>query len=128
MVDTSIITKLAGLQNIIPQFDNCSAVTPNYFLETFEAVTEAAKCTDSEKLMIIKSRIRGDALSHIINSPDLAEAVDYKSFVAAFRDFFTNKSSLVARHQSFSNVKMTPSESVKVYASRVSQAVKKIFW
>ena len=37
--------------------------------------------SDSEKLLVLKSRIRGDALSQIINSVDLSSETDYKEFV-----------------------------------------------
>lgn len=124
---TSPLQKLAALQSIIPQFDNLSAVTPEFFIENFEAIATMVQCSDEEKLIILKSRIRGEALSHLINSPDLNQEVNYTNFKKKFIAFFDKKVSLATRQQMFSNCRMQPGESVKLYAARVSLITQKFF-
>ena len=121
------IRKLAGLQAIIPQFDNLSAVTPRFFIESVETMTSLAKCTPAEKLLIMRSRIRGDALTNIINSPDLNQETDYGKFKDKFLSFFETNYSLGARQQQFSNCKMLPNEQVKIYAAKVALATQHFF-
>lgn len=123
----SPLQKLAALQSIIPQFDNLSAVTPEFFIENFEAIATMVQCSDEEKLIILKSRIRGEALSHLINSPDLNQETNYTNFKKKFIAFFDKKVSLATRQQMFSNCKMQPGESVKLYAARVSLITQKFF-
>lgn len=124
---TSPLQKLAALQSIIPQFDNLSAVTPEFFIENFEAIATMVQCSDEEKLIILKSRIRGEALSHLINSPDLNQEINYTNFKKKFIAFFDKKVSLATRQQMFSNCRMQPGESVKLYAARVSLITQKFF-
>lgn len=123
----SPLQKLAGLQSIIPQFDNVSAVTPAFFIDSFEAIATIVQCSDEEKLLILKSRIRGEALSHLINSPDLNQETNYTNFKKKFIAFFNKKVSLATRQQMFSNCRMQPGESVKLYAARVSLITQKFF-
>ena len=118
----SLFHKLAGFQTLIPQFDNQSAVTPKFFIDQVESITDIANCEPSEKLLVLKSRIRGDALSHVISSPDLASETDYQLFKDKFLSYFTQKISLVSRQSQFSNCKMTANEPAKVYAARVTHA------
>ena len=124
---THVFQKLAGFQAIIPEFNANSVVTPKFFLDNIENVTNLAKCSPEEKLLILRSRIRGEALSHVINSPDLAQETDYNSFKQKFLDYFDKKISLATRHQHFASCRMKPDESVKVYAARVSDVTQKFF-
>lgn len=121
------LQKLAGLQGIIPQFDAVSAVTPTFFIDNFESITTAVECTDEEKLLILKSRIRGQALSHLINCPDLSNETDYDTFKTKFLDFFDKKVSLATRQQQFASCKMKPGESTKIYAARVGLITQRFF-
>lgn len=118
----ALIRKIAGFQNVIAQFDNLSSITPKFFVENLENITDLAKCSKPEKLLIMKSRIRGDALTNIIHSPDLNNEKDYDEFKKKFLSYFDTQYSLSARQKQFSNCKMLPNESVKTYAAKVSLA------
>lgn len=121
------IRKLAGFQTLIPQFDNMTAITPKFFIETLEETTNIAKCSNEEKLLILRSRLRGDALTNVINSPDLNLEKDYEQFKVKFLAYFDTQFSLAARQRQFSNCKMLPRELVKVYAARVAVATQNFF-
>lgn len=123
----ALIRKIAGFQNVIPQFDNLSSITPKFFVENLENITELAKCTKPEKLLIMRSRIRGDALTNIIHSPDLNSEKDYDEFKKKFLSYFDTQYSLSARQKQFSNCKMLPNEQVKTYAAKVSLATENFF-
>lgn len=123
----AFIRKLAGFQSVLPQYDSISAISPSYFIENVETVTQLAKCTDQEKLLILRSRIRGDALSSVINSPDLNQEKDYTEFKKKFLSYFDTQYSLGVRQKQFSNCVMAPNESVKMYAARVSVATQRFF-
>lgn len=121
------IRKLAGFQTLIPQFDNMTAITPKFFIETLEETTNIAKCSNKEKLLILRSRLRGDALTNVINSPDLNHEKDYDQFKKKFLAYFDTQFSLAARQRQFANCKMLPRELVKVYAARVAVATQHFF-
>lgn len=133
MVDTetqqadAIVRKLASFQTLIAQFDNLSAITPKFFIENLEQITTLANCTNDEKILIMKSRLRGDALSNVINSPDLNQEKNFDEFKKKFLAFFDTQYSLGARQRQFSNCKMLPRELVKVYAAKVSLATQHFF-
>lgn len=121
------IRKLAGFQALIPQFDNMTAITPKFFIETLEETTNIANCSNEEKLLILRSRLRGEALTNVINSPDLNLEKDYEQFKSKFLAYFDTQFSLAARQRQFSNCKMLPRELVKVYAARVAVATQNFF-
>lgn len=121
----NVLQKLAGFQSVIPQFDNITAVTPHYFIETLENITSLANSSDAEKLLILKSRIRGDPLTHIINSPDFSNETNYDEFKRKFLDYFATKTCLATRQQQFSNCRMNADEPVKQYAARVANCTLK---
>lgn len=123
----AFVRKLAGFQSVLPQYDGLSAISPTYFVENVETVTELAKCSDQEKLLILRSRIRGDALTSVITSPDLNDEKDYSEFKKKFLSFFDTQYSLGARQKQFSNCVMNPNESVKMYSARVSVATLRFF-
>ena len=123
----NLFAKLAGFQTIIPQFDGTSAVTPKYFTENVEHITSVASCSNDEKLLIMKSRIRGEALSQMINSPDLSQEQNYDNFKEKFLAYFGDKTSLATRQQQYANCKMLPEEPVKFFASRVTTATHNFF-
>lgn len=123
----ALIRKLAGFQTVIPQFDNISAITPKFFIEHLENITDIAKCTKPERLLILKSRIRGDALTNVINSPDLNQEKDYDEFKRKFLSYFDTQYSLGARQKQFSNCRMIPNEQVKTYAAKVALATENFF-
>lgn len=123
----AFIRKLAGFQTVIPQFDNISSITPNYFLDNVETITKLANCSKNEQLMVLKSRIRGDALTNIISYPDLNNETDYDEFKKKFLAFFKTQYSLSARQKQFSNCHMMPNEQVKTYAAKVGLATENFF-
>lgn len=123
----TLIRKLAGFQTVIPQFDNLSAITPKYFIEHLENITDIAKCTKPEKLLILRSRIRGSALTSLISTPDLYQEKDYDEFKKKFLSYFDTQYSLGARQKQFSNCKMLPNEQVKTYAAKVALATENFF-
>lgn len=121
------LQKIAGLQSIIPQYDGNTSVTPQYFLDNFEKFTTLVKCSDEEKIMFLKSKIRGDALAHLINSPDLSQEDNYERFKEKFLAFFEKKVSLATRQQKFSNCRMQAGETVKLYAARIALTTMNFF-
>lgn len=123
----AFIRKLAGFQTVIPQFDNLSSITPKYFVDNVENITKLSNCSKDEQLIIMKSRIRGDALTNIINSPDLNNETNYDEFKRKFLAFFDTQYSLSARQKQFSNCKMLPGEQVKTYAAKVGLATENFF-
>ena len=123
----NVLQKIAGFQAVIPQFDNISAITPKFFVENVDTITSLAKCSPEEKLLVLKSRIRGDALYSVINSPDLSQEKNYVEFKRKFLAFFDTKISLATRQQLFSNCKMLLNEPVKIYAARVAMATQRFF-
>lgn len=123
----AMLRRLAGFLSLIPQFDNLTSITPKFFIESLEQITALTNCTNEEKLLIMRSRIRGDALTNIINSPDLNQEKDYEEFKKKFLAYFDTQYSLGARQKQFSNCKMQPREPVKVYAAKVALATQQFF-
>lgn len=116
------MSKLAGFHNLIPIYDGESSVTVNYFINTFEKLADALQANPTEKLLIIKSKIRGLALSQLVNSVDLASETDYEVFKNKFIKFFGEETTLAGRQLVFSGCKMINSETIKQFGARVVNA------
>lgn len=125
--ESSLFTNLAGFQALIPLFDSESAVTPQYFVDTFETLSKTAKIPDAEKLLVLKSRIRGEALTNVINNPDLSQETNYKNFLTKFLNFFGKTENLASRQYEFSNCKMLTNEPAKTYAARITKSTLNFF-
>lgn len=123
----AFVRKLSGFQNVIPQFDGLSSITPQFFLENVEQITNLSKCTPDEKLLVLRSRIRGDALTNVINSPDLNQEKNYDNFKKKFLSYFDTEYSLGAKQRHFANCKMFPQELVKNYSAKVCIATQNFF-
>lgn len=121
------LSKLTSFQHIVPAFDNASAVTPKYFFDTIDNLTVGDEFCDNDRLIIAKSRLRGEALTHMINSHSLSNEKSYENFKKQLIDFFGKSVSQAVTQVQFSNLKMGPSESVKEYANRVANATAKFF-
>lgn len=122
-----IIRKLAGFQTLILPFDGLSAVTPQFFIDNIEEITTLTKSSDDEKLLVLRSRLRGDALSNVLNSPDLNNEKNYKEFKSKFLQYFQTNYSLAAKQRQFAECRMTSRELIKTYAARVSIASQNLF-
>lgn len=119
------MSKLAGYHNLIPVFDNESSVTPEYFIQSFETLAESLQASPAEKLIVLKSKIRGLALTHLIHSINLTSEANYGEFKKKFLEYFGKKSTLAFRQQSFSGCKMKESETINQFGSRVTNVTRR---
>lgn len=126
-MEMSNLSKLTTFQTLIPAFDNSSAVTAKYFFSTIELLANPTDFSDEERLIIARSRLRGEALTHLINSASLSKETDYSIFKNKFIDYFEAKESRATSQIQFSTLKMYPSETIKQYANRVDIATEKFF-
>lgn len=113
------MSKLAGFHNIIPVFDGESSVTIDYFVKTFEKLADTLQANPTEKLLILKSKIRGSALASIIASIELSNEDNYDIFKKKIVEFFGEKTTLAHRQQAFSGCRMFPGETIKQFGTRV---------
>lgn len=119
---TPAFQKLAGFQSFLPQFDAETVVTPSYFIRTLETICDQTTCTPEERLIVLKSKLRGKALSHTIQNPQFSNETNYGKFKEKFLNYFNKKPTSLSQQNLFLKLKMIPGETVKQFASRVEAA------
>lgn len=112
--------KIAGYQTLVPNFDGEIFSNVTYFLKTLEDIAQIAKWEDPELIAVFKSKLKGPALQFFIADPELTTQTNFSSIKDKFQNYFSPKTTLSHRQQMFSNCKQFPGESVRSFASRVS--------
>lgn len=121
------LPSLAMIQNWMPNFDGVSAVTPDYFIDTVEQLMEKLLISDSQKLLIIKSKIKGEALTNFINNSELSKETNFSTFKTKFLEYFGRNQSLALRHQNLAACRQKPEEDIKNFAARLTRATRDFF-
>lgn len=112
--------KIAGYQTLVPNFDGEIFSNVAYFLKSLEDIALIAKWEDPELIAVFKSKIKGPALQFFIADPELTTQTAFAPIKDKFQKYFSPKTTLSHRQQMFSNCKQFPGESVRSFASRVS--------
>lgn len=121
------LPSIAMIQNWIPNFDGVSAVTPEYFIETVNQLADKLLISDAQKILMIKTKIKGDALTRLINNSELSQEIDFKTFTTKFLAYFGQTQSLALRHQNLSACRQKPDEDIKNFAARLTKATRDFF-
>lgn len=114
--------KIAGFHALIPNFDGESYADVEYFVKTLEDIASIADWSDEEKLVVLKSKIRGSALQIVISSLELRLVENYSQFKDKFIEFFQTRTNLNQSQKLFEGCKQKTDESIKFYANRISNA------
>lgn len=121
------LSKLTTLQTLIPHFDNSSAVTPSYLFETLESLMPNGEFSDNERLIVAKSRIRGEALSKLISSRNLSTEKNYAVFKQKIIDLFEQTENREMNQFNFTHIKQFPSETLRQFGARIVNATEGFF-
>ena len=109
------------VMSILPSYDGESDSCQNFF-ELFSELADLAKWSDQERVTIVKSRLKGNALRYLVESPKFKK-ISFDELRKDFEGFFVNSQSLTEKHLSFNNIKLLPSEPIKTLAHRINTAV-----
>lgn len=120
------LQKLTVFQTLIPAFDAISSVSAKFYFQTIESLATEPEFNEGDRLIVAKSRLRGEALAYLINS-NLNNIQDYKTFKEKFLEFFDTKQSRAVAQYKFSNLKMLEGEQAKTYGNRVSTTTDEFF-
>ncbi|KAG8173899.1 hypothetical protein JTE90_003078 [Oedothorax gibbosus] len=112
--------KIAGYQTLVPNFDGEVFSNVAYFLKSLEDISTIAQWEDPEIIAVFKSKLKGPALQFFIADPELTIETAFSKIKEKFQNYFAPKSTLCHRQQMFSTCKQFPGESVRSFASRVS--------
>lgn len=93
-----------------------------FFFQQFEDVANLAKWSPEERLTILKSRLRGNALRFLLSDGELTSSRIYQVVKDRLIDFFSEEKGLSERQIQFTNCKQWSNESVKNFAHRLIMA------
>lgn len=117
------INTIAGYLGLLNSFSGSEPSYPaEYFLQSIEEIGRIAEWADTEKLIVLKAKLKGRAAEFLANSPELREERNYERFKTEFLRHFKNEFPLTYHLQNFTGCRQKPNESVKDFASRVKNA------
>lgn len=93
--------------------------TAKHFFQSLEEVANLAKWRDTDKLLIAKSKLRGEAADFLAQSPDLRVTSNYEQFKESVLERFETEEPLAVRLSALSNCYQRDGESVKEFATRL---------
>lgn len=111
---------IVGYLGLVPSFlGGDDSLPPTQFIETVEEVSAIAGWGDLEKLLVVKTRIKGSAMEFLNHHPDIRKTKCFETFKKEFLRFFHKDMPLVVRLKQLTGCKQKPGESVKQFAGRV---------
>jgi len=90
-----------------------------HFFNQFDDLAKLSNWNSNERLTILKSRLRGNALSYLLSDNELSESKDYNFVKSKLVEFFSQESGLAEKQLNFANCKQWANEPVKNFAHRL---------
>lgn len=107
---------------LIPNFDGESASECRNFFKTFDQIAKLANWNEEEKIIVLKAKIKGNALQVLLGNPQLFSEECYETLKSKFLEYFAVSQNLAIKQISFENCKQKQGETVKMLANRLSAA------
>lgn len=123
-VDEVLSRKHISIMSVLPTFDGDSD-SCHHFFELFSELADLANWSDQERVTIVKSRLKGNALRYLVDSPKLKN-VSFEDLRKDFESFFVKSQSLTEKHLSFNEIKLLPNEPIKTLAYRINTAISRL--
>lgn len=123
-VDEVLPRKYISVMSVLPTFDGDSDSCQHFF-GLFSELADLANWSDQERVTIVKSRLKGNALRYLVDSPKLKN-VSFEDLRKDFEGFFVKSQSLTEKHISFNEIKLQPNEPIKTLAYRITTAVSRL--
>lgn len=122
--DMERINRLNGLALLNNFFEGEREETA-YFFKQFDEIADLAQWTSREKLTILKTRLKGNALRFMMSNHELNQSNDYEIVKCKLLEFFGEEQSLTESQIQFSEIHMLENEDIKNFAYRVTLATDK---
>jgi len=112
-------SRINGMSLLTTFYDGES---PNgkFFFKQFNEIAKMSGWTNNEKVTILKTRLRGNALDFVLNDVELAETEDCNFIIEKLLEFFSEDRELSQNQTNFSTCKQWEGESIKNLAYRVT--------
>lgn len=117
--------KIAGYQSLIPIFETSNFTDAEYFVNSIEEIGSIADWSDNEKIVVLKSKVRGNSLKLISSSVELKNCETFEDFKTKFLNLFKTKASIVENQKDFENCKQMLDETVRMFSNRVTNITHK---
>lgn len=111
-------SRINGLALLSTYFEGNNEET-EYFFRQFEEVANIANWNNRERLTILKTRLKGNALRFLISDQELSNSTDYAFVTLKLRDFFKLEKGIGESQIDFANCYQRENEDVKLFAHRL---------
>lgn len=112
-------SKINGISLLTAFFDG-EPDECHHFFSQFQNIAELSGWTDAEKLTILKTRLRGNALSFLLHDKELSESNDYNLVTKKIIDFFSEETGISDHQTKYSTCQQWEGETIKNFAYRVT--------
>lgn len=97
----------------------------DYFLEQFHNLCEVTKLPDDLRIIILKSKLSGNAKQILMNTPELKDETNYAELKQKLSKTFTVKKSFGEAQQKFTNLKQRPNQTVEEFIKEFNVTAQK---
>jgi hypothetical protein len=118
-LDQNKMSNVNGISLLASVFFDGEGQNPEFFFRQFEDVSDLMKWSPLEKITILKSRLRGNALQLVLSDGELIQSQSYSHVKDTLLKFFSEEIGLGECQLQFNNCKQWEGEPVKNFAHRV---------
>lgn len=114
---------LQNLLHTLPPFDGKKESNIEFYLKQFDELATKAKIQDEGlKLIILKTKLSGNAREFLISSPDLQNADKYDNFKQKLLERFQTTQTLESAQNVFMTIKQTPEQNISEFVNSFNNA------
>ena len=117
--------KLEAILQHLPCFDGKKETNINFFLSQWETLAKDSQLKQEVKLILLKAKFSGTARDTIINSKELNEESDYKTFIEKIKKEFQPKLTFEDVQNSFLTLKQNASQTMEDFIKAFNMAATK---
>lgn len=112
------------LLKLIPTFEGKSGEKVQHFITQFEDVAKLTKWSDAEKILVLKSKVKGRAMQRLLNNTELFAHTNWDKFLKEFLNHFKENKTATQLGQEFQAIKHVPNMTVRDLAAKINTSAR----
>lgn len=108
-----------NIVNLLPTFEDKEGEKIEFFLSQFEQISSMAQLSTQQKGIILKSKLKGQALQFLTANTMLQEETDFEKIKKIMLDRFKRKTTITQEHQLFKSIRHVPGTSIADLAHKI---------
>lgn len=113
-----------NLNQMLPQFEGSPTDNIEFFFSQYEEITDLAKIPPIQKTLLLKSRLKGEALQLLSTDVSMRSETNYDKLKSMLLDNYFKQKSLLQKQTEFQSILQLPGMNVRQLALKIKSAAK----